>query len=197
MRTLVIAHRSGPNSSAAPATAAPVLRASCVFAADHTRASYFSKGCLLLFQRIPQHSSLTSQRKRLPPRLPQQGPSTSRARRLLPSPPRQMCKLLNAITPISHTSTCLESGNNTPNHYYHTPCYQTPCRRPGVWQQHLQPLFVTTPLLSHPYLLGVWQPNFFATTHHTLSSHPAEYTTPVISFVKSQHSQPLYHRDTL
>ena len=48
--------------------------------------------CLLLLRRIPQHSSPTSQRERLPPRLPPQSPSISQARHLLLRPLRQRCK---------------------------------------------------------------------------------------------------------
>ena len=99
---------------------APVLEArSCVFCGKPHL-------CLLRLQRIPQHSSPTSQRKRLPPKLPQQSPSISQARH--------------------HTSTYLEGDNKTPNHCYHTPCYHTPCRLPGVWHQNLQPQTAITPL---------------------------------------------------
>ena len=75
----------------------PKARYDVFFAANHT---YL---CPLLLQRIPQHSSPTSQRERLPPRLPPQSPSISQARH--------------------HTSTCLEGDNQTPNHCYHTPGY--------------------------------------------------------------------------
>ena len=83
-----VAHRSGQNSSAAPATAATGTGTQ----GSIMRFCINPHLCLLLLQRIPQNSSPTSQRKRLPPRLPQQSPSISQARHLLLRPLRQRCK---------------------------------------------------------------------------------------------------------
>ena len=44
----------------------------------------------------------------------------------------------------------------------------------------------------------MWLPNSFATIDITpVLSHPVEYTTPVIRFVKSQNNHPPYHGNTL
>ena len=58
-----------------------------------------------------------------------------------------------------HNSTSLEGDSTTNNH-----CYLTPCRLPGVWRHNLQPPRTIAPFLSHPHLIGVRQPNSFATT---------------------------------
>ena len=51
---------------------------------------------------------------------------------------------------------------------------------------------------AHPYLLGVWQPNSFATTIITPNlSHPLEYIIPVLRMAKSQINHPLYHQGAL
>ena len=119
----------------------------------------------------------------LPPRLPQQSPSISQARHLLLGPPRQMCKLLNAITPIlSHVHL------------------------PTGLQQPPQPL-VPHPSLSHP-LPPSWSVAAKPPTtncHHTpacfecgsqtplqpLTSHPF-YHTPMVRFLKCQNNHPLF-----
>ena len=67
--------------------------------------------------------------------------------------------LLDKPSTASAATTDKQAGSKSSNRYRHTPCFRTPRRLTGMWQQNPQPQHCYPALLSHPHLCSSQTPS--------------------------------------